>query len=57
MKEYTETELKTMSDNDITNHFLEVRSYIILNNKKIDTKNLEIYYCYIAKEIQNRNKN
>lgn len=57
MIEYSEAELKNMSDNDIKEHFLLLRSNIItMNHKKLDTKSLEVYYCYVYKEIQNRNK-
>ena len=57
MIEYSEVELKNMSDQAIKDHFLLLRSNILsLYQKKLDTKNLEIYYCYVYKEIQNRNK-
>ena len=55
MKEHTEEELSTMSTDAITRHFLEIRSIILTskaNNENI--KNLEIYFCYITKEIENR---
>lgn len=55
MKEHTEEELSIMSTEAITQHFLEIRSIILAgkaNNKNI--KNLEIYFCYITKEIENR---
>lgn len=56
IEEYTYEELKSMSDFEIKNHFLEIRSKIIFNKKnKNNIKDLEIYYCYIANEIQNRN--
>jgi len=55
MVEYSEIELKNMSDNDIKEHFLLLRSNIITRgHKKLDTKHLEVYYCYVCKEIQNR---
>ncbi len=57
MIEYSELELKSLSDDDIKTHFLLLRSNIItMHQKKLDTKNLEVYYCYVYKEIQNRNK-
>lgn len=57
MIEYSEIELKNMSDQEIKEHFLFLRSNIItMNNNKMDTKDLEIYYCYVYKEIQNRGK-
>ena len=57
IEEYSELELKKMTDRDIKEHFLVLRSCIIrMNQKKFDTKELEIYYCYVYKEIQNRNK-
>ena len=55
MREYTESQLSIMSNEEIKNHFLEVRSFIIMNDqKKLSKKDLEIYFCYIIKEIQNR---
>ena len=55
MIEYSEIELKNMSDNDIREHFLLLRSNIITrHNRRLDTKNLEVYYCYVCKEIQSR---
>lgn len=57
MLEYSEIELKKMSDQAIKEHFLSLRSsIIIMSNNKQDTKDLEIYYCYVYKEIQNRGK-
>jgi hypothetical protein len=56
VEEYSYKELESMSDFEIKNHFLEIRSKIIFNKKnKINIKDLEIYYCYVANEIQNRN--
>jgi|APSaa5957512535_1039671.scaffolds.fasta_scaffold798527_1 hypothetical protein len=57
MIEYSESQLKLMGTIEIKKHFLSIRAQIILNyQQSIDTKELEIYYCYISKEIQNRNK-
>ena len=52
--EYTEEQLKLLTNEQIKNHFLNVRSQLIMKQQKFDSKNIEIYLCYITKEIQNR---
>tara|TARA_B100000282_G_scaffold236232_1_gene178705 strand:+ start:280 stop:468 length:189 start_codon:yes stop_codon:yes gene_type:complete len=55
---YNERELSNLNDEDLKNLFLKIRSNIFLKKKvENDTKELEIYYCYICKEIEEREKN
>ena len=55
MIEYSEQQLRLLSNEQIKNHFLHIRSQLIMGcQKNIDTKNLEIYFCYVTKELQNR---
>jgi hypothetical protein len=56
MKEYTTEELVVLPNEMIKKIFLSIRSQLF--DKKINynvKKNLEIYYCYIEREIENRN--
>ena len=56
-KEYTPEELKTLSDLAIKELFLKIRSKILLLKNNIDQqKELEIYYCYVSKELEDRSK-
>ena len=58
MKYYSELELSYLNDEDIRTLFLEVRSVILTSQrKKEDCKEKEIYFCYIVRELQNRNQN
>lgn len=57
MEQYTDTELNNLSDMQIKSLFFQVRS-ILLQKTKLDKnleKEMEIYLCYIAREIENRN--
>ena len=59
MKQYSEEELSMLTDEAIKNLFLQVRSTIITNKRVSteDAKENEIYFCYIVKELQNREAN
>lgn len=55
MEEYSVEELRALNEEEIKILFLEVRSKLF--SKKLEEnvkKDLEIYYCYIYKELQNR---
>jgi hypothetical protein len=56
MKQYTDIELMELSNNQIKDLFFEIRSILFEKNSgDIDTsKNIEIYLCYITREIENR---
>ena len=53
MKQYTDIELMELSNHQIKNLFFEVRSMLFENNNS--SKHIEIYLCYITREIENRN--
>ena len=57
MKDYSGYELSTLNDEQIKKLFLEVRSKILQNLHASDEekRELEIYYCYISREIESRN--
>lgn len=57
MEQYTDTELVSLSDTQIKSLFFEVRSILLQKNNldKSLEKEIEIYLCYIAREIENRN--
>ena len=57
MKDYSGYELATLSDEQIKKLFLEVRSKILqsVHSSDEEKRELEIYYCYISREIESRN--
>ena len=55
MRELSNDELAKLSNDELRNLFLEVRSFI--NHSKKNKKECvreEIYFCYISREIANR---
>ena len=52
---YNEDELSRLSDNELNRHFLTIRSKInAFKRKREDSKYLEVYYCYIYRELEKR---
>jgi len=48
-------ELKQLNTAELKQHFLDIRSKInISRSKKQSLQELEIYFCYISKELQGR---
>ena len=48
-------ELKNLSNAELRQLFLDTRSKInIGRSKKQDVQELEVYFCYISKELQDR---
>lgn len=60
MIQYTPNELIKMTNEDIKQLFLKIRAKILndqrMNNVSEETKENEIYFCYIVRELQNRNE-
>ena len=55
MQIHSNEELKCLDTADLKQHFLDVRSKInIGKSKKQDVKGLEVYFCYVSKELQDR---
>lgn len=55
MKAYSTEQLSTLSKEDLEKEFLSVRSAInIARRNKEDSRNLEMYYCYVSREYQSR---
>ena len=52
--EYSSNELKSLSNDQIKKLFFEVRSSLFVEKEKENKKNIEIYLCYITKEIEDR---
>jgi|7_EtaG_2_1085326.scaffolds.fasta_scaffold56451_2 hypothetical protein len=53
---YNEDELTRLSDYELNRHFLTIRSKINSHKRKKEiNKNLEVYYCYIYRELEKRN--
>ena len=58
MKMYTDDELTKLDEREIKKLFMDVRSAINYTRKKnVDARDLEIYYCYITRELQVREDN
>jgi len=48
-------ELTKLDSASLKQHFLDVRSKINIGKfKKQDVKELEVYFCYVSKELQDR---
>ena len=55
MNSYSHEELSKLSEDDLKRHCLNVRSEINKRKRiKKDATDLEIYFCYIIRELQNR---
>ena len=55
MQVLSDVELTRLGDDDLKQHFLSVRSKINTGRSQgADTKKLEMYYCYIVREINSR---
>ncbi len=56
-KEFTSEELTYLNQEELKKLFLKVRSKILLEKSSKNKTDLEIYYCYIAREIERRGAN
>ena len=57
MHSYSSDQLNTLSDRELREAFFSVRSEINRSKKKnIKVKELEIHYCYVAREIEKRER-
>ena len=55
MQSYSNDQLSKVSDEDLSKEYLSVRSQINMKKRnKKETLELEIYFCYISREIQER---
>ena len=55
MRFLNEKELASLERCDLQKLFLDIRSAIYVSKrKKEDVRDLEIYHCYITRELQNR---
>ena len=53
--EYTDNELKMLSNEEIKKLFFDIRSRIInINNDLNQKRDMEIYLCYIERELEKR---
>ena len=58
MKHHSVLELSRLNDEDIKDLFLQVRSLILSNQRNnISSKEDEIYFCYIVRELELRGEN
>ncbi len=57
MHSYSSDQLNKLSDRELRDTFFSVRSEINKAKKKnVEVKDLEIYYCYVAREIELRER-
>ena len=55
MRQFSCEELTKLSDLDLKNHIIEVRGKINTEKRiKNDPRELEVYFCYVLREAQNR---
>ena len=55
MKDYSNDQLRKITDEDLVKEYLAVRSKINTSRKKKEnTVDLEIYFCYVSREVQER---
>ena len=55
MQSYSNDQLSKVSDEELRKEYLSVRSVINVEKRnRGETLDLEIYFCYISKEIQER---
>jgi len=55
MNSYSSEQLSKVSNELLRKEFLNVRASINISKKnKIDTVELEIYYCYVIRELNSR---
>lgn len=57
MKTYSTDQLSNISNDELEKEYLAVRSAINLARRnKEDSRELEIYYCYVSREYQTRDR-
>ena len=57
MEKYSTDQLSNISNEDLEKEFLAVRSAInTAKRKKEDSRELEIYFCYVSREYQSRDR-
>ena len=55
MIKYTTEQLSKITNDQLEKEFLSVRSEInIAKRQKRDSRDLEIYFCYVSREVQMR---
>ena len=55
MQVLSNNELVELNDDDLKQHYLSVRSKINAGRRQgTNTKKLEMYYCYVVREINSR---
>ena len=56
MKQFSCEELSKMNDKELQTHLMSVRGMIHSQKRRKEmSRELEIYYCYVLREAQNRN--
>lgn len=56
MKNFSSDDLAKLTIDDLKRHFIEIRGKINKCKRiKQDAKDLEVYFCYIVRELEHRN--
>jgi riboflavin synthase len=56
LKTFSYVDMAKLSEDELKKHYVEVRSNINKNKRlNLKTKDLEIYICYVIREIESRN--
>jgi len=56
MKSFSSDDLAKLSNDDLKRHFIEVRGRLNKQKRtKQIAKDLEVYYCYVIRELEHRN--
>ena len=57
MQSYSNDQLQKLTDDELVKEYMSVRSKINqAKSKKEEAVSLEIYFCYISREVQEREK-
>jgi len=55
MQSYSSDQLSKITDDELIKEYMSVRSKINMGKKnKEDTTSLEVYFCYVSREVQER---
>ncbi len=56
MNTFSSDDLARLSSDDLKRHFIEVRGRLNKQKRtKQNSKDLEVYYCYVIRELEHRN--
>ena len=57
MNTFSSDDLAKLTIDDLKQHFIDIRGKINkCKRTKQDSKDLEVYYCYVIRELEHRNQ-